>query len=597
MSPTCTQPVHPILSTTYPPGPAMDKKHGITHQIRHKLRGGAFADDRLWKRFSARRLELIDTLDLSSKKASEQEADIRRVSDSLRREFDYGPDFAADFDKLVRAAVQSVRRNRKRSSKTRPGDKRFKSSSPESFITEIARLRDVNDEIVDMSYPRSRQLEVVDHASATIESMLQPRLPPVKNLEISEKTDWEAGARSVQQVLINQIERSRSCAESVTKKSANLQRLGSSVVSACVAYVFEKSFESVNPSSIEYLRGKFENQQYLAGFFRQLDANAPKVSDEVAVTSLYTLLGGCVKDFGFTSVMMPLAKMFYFGVMKDYPFFAKVAKDFDYYEGRTPVEPKKEVKKEPVSAVVSRRGSQVGPLPGDHQLPHPPGSGVSSGVTTPSGMTTPSGSGFFNGPTASHSNHHPEPLPLLPSAMGPRPAPLSKPPLLPPLPPSLSSLAEASVRARPLVPGSGTASVTSTPHSSSPVLNPQRAHHKQVLLRFLDKVLEFSYPTRNSAPPRYYELVENARSAFNLASKTILGLRDLHTHQTIQTDGDLERIFTRQDAIELEVFTQGAKAIPIYELTSTVTSRGGTNSPRYLLPPIKPPIDSFQPLL
>ena len=50
----------------------MDKKHGITHQIRHKLRGGAFADDRLWKRFLARRLELIDTLDLLLKKALEQ---------------------------------------------------------------------------------------------------------------------------------------------------------------------------------------------------------------------------------------------------------------------------------------------------------------------------------------------------------------------------------------------------------------------------------------------------------------------------------------------------------------------------------------------
>lgn len=92
-----------------------NKKLGVTHAIREKLN---FHDERLWKRFSARRLELIDTLDLSSRKASEQELEIRRVSEMLRLEFDYPASYTSDFNKLVRAAIQSVRRNRKRSSKT-----------------------------------------------------------------------------------------------------------------------------------------------------------------------------------------------------------------------------------------------------------------------------------------------------------------------------------------------------------------------------------------------------------------------------------------------------------------------------------------------
>lgn len=89
-------------------------KLGVTHSIRHKLN---FLDDRLWKRFSARRLELIDTMDLSSRKASEQELEIRKVAETLRIEFQYDELYTDDFDKLVRAAVQSVRRNRKRNLK------------------------------------------------------------------------------------------------------------------------------------------------------------------------------------------------------------------------------------------------------------------------------------------------------------------------------------------------------------------------------------------------------------------------------------------------------------------------------------------------
>lgn len=95
---------------------ASQKTSGMTQTIRHKLN---FVDESLWKKFSARRLELIDIMALSEKKASEQDDDITGVADRLRCEYGYPSDTLADFERLVRAGIQSVRRNRKRIPKSR----------------------------------------------------------------------------------------------------------------------------------------------------------------------------------------------------------------------------------------------------------------------------------------------------------------------------------------------------------------------------------------------------------------------------------------------------------------------------------------------
>lgn len=87
---------------------------GTTHKIREQLN---FKDDRKWKKFSSRRLELIDKFGLSSKKASEQDENIKQIATILRTEFNYPISYGPSFEKLVTAAVQSVRRNRKRSKK------------------------------------------------------------------------------------------------------------------------------------------------------------------------------------------------------------------------------------------------------------------------------------------------------------------------------------------------------------------------------------------------------------------------------------------------------------------------------------------------
>ena len=88
--------------------------HGTTHQIRDLLN---FTDAKKWKRFSSRRLALIDQFGLSERKASEQDDNIKQIADMLRTEFEYPVTSQGEFEKLVTAAVQSVRRNRKRSKK------------------------------------------------------------------------------------------------------------------------------------------------------------------------------------------------------------------------------------------------------------------------------------------------------------------------------------------------------------------------------------------------------------------------------------------------------------------------------------------------
>ncbi|OBA25456.1 Vhr1-domain-containing protein [Hanseniaspora valbyensis NRRL Y-1626] len=86
--------------------------NGTTYKIREQLQ---FLDNKKWKLFSTRRLELIDRFKLFEKKASEQDCNIERIANILRTEFDYSIEHQLDFEKLVTAAVQSVRRNRKRS--------------------------------------------------------------------------------------------------------------------------------------------------------------------------------------------------------------------------------------------------------------------------------------------------------------------------------------------------------------------------------------------------------------------------------------------------------------------------------------------------
>lgn len=85
-----------------------------TLALRQKL---GFHDDAVWKQFCVKRLNIIHTLHLGSRKASEQEEEIKHVASSLCKEYGYHPSFELDFEKLIIAGVQSVRRNHRRPSR------------------------------------------------------------------------------------------------------------------------------------------------------------------------------------------------------------------------------------------------------------------------------------------------------------------------------------------------------------------------------------------------------------------------------------------------------------------------------------------------
>lgn len=92
---------------------------GVTTKIREKLN---FHDEELWKKFSSRRLKLIESNKLYYKKASDQDEEVKKIALILSSEFSLNHDHIDDVDKLVRAAIQSIRRNRKRSCKNSKND-------------------------------------------------------------------------------------------------------------------------------------------------------------------------------------------------------------------------------------------------------------------------------------------------------------------------------------------------------------------------------------------------------------------------------------------------------------------------------------------
>ncbi|KAF3987629.1 hypothetical protein FT663_03193 [Candidozyma haemuli var. vulneris] len=507
---------------------AEDKKLGVTHSIREKLN---FQDERLWKRFSARRLELIDTLDLSSKKASEQEDEIRKVAEVLRLEFKFDSQYFDDFDKLVRAAVQSVRRNRKRSTKSKrnSGSKKQRVSSEGSvdsavkqetntpepgghendrFLSEITRLNtDANDEVYDMNYSRAKSITNHDQSRAAIGSLIQPlsskfesrphlgvMLPPLSNMAGSCQTqaENEKELQAIRISLLLLMKRSRSCLESTTKtRNEFLRGLGQNSIGAIAALVFEKSFINLNQTSIDYLSEKLLSHSFLAQFYRSLEPDShvnKSLDDETASLTLQTLVGCCIKDFGFDRILYPLGEAFYRSILLDYPLVSNSSKPFL----RSDIE-----------------NSQQPPVE-DQQVTQ--------------------GSNF-----------------------------------------SLTNLAAVATEIRSHTRGA-------SPDSAQ--------DKKSVVLRFLSSSLEFTYPTRNSAPPRFVEIMENATQAFKLNGNQIYGLRNSKTGAYVNSDFDLEKIFGHEDNIELEIFPQRIPTIPIYEMANTVTpSRYSDDSPRIILPP------------
>uniref|UniRef100_A0A060SXY3 ARAD1A08206p n=1 Tax=Blastobotrys adeninivorans TaxID=409370 RepID=A0A060SXY3_BLAAD len=271
-----------------------DPKSGVTQYIRTKLK---FNDEAQWKKFSARRLELIDSHDLSSKKASEQDEQISMIADALRQEFDYPQDTLGDFDKLVRVGVQSVRRNRKRVPKKKqaesPGvilsdsetipSKRLRSTSPE----------DRNDRL-------------------SINSLITPdeKLPPVHTLSIND-TLGVALDRLGSLVL-----RQGSDGYSATSgANSNATFLGQSIIQTSAAFAVERVFPdtatSANPTVVTLARNCLLSNGVLATLGDAIGAPTLIVFKLVLATNCRSL--------GFDATIDLLSNAFYELLVADGP--------------------------------------------------------------------------------------------------------------------------------------------------------------------------------------------------------------------------------------------------------------------------------------
>ncbi|WPK24516.1 hypothetical protein PUMCH_001790 [Australozyma saopauloensis] len=516
-----------------------EKKVGVTRLIRERLN---FQDDRLWKRFSARRLELIDAMDLSSKKASEQEDEIRKVADILRVEFLYGQLYYSDFDKLVRAAVQSVRRNRKRGLKTNRGNakrqhmhsdlgqdsdgiKREASTGintptePSSFLSEIAHLNtDANDSVYDMSYSTMKVITHKDESRNAIDSIIRPTLanaakpslPSLLKLQTNQRqAEYEQKLRITQNSLLQLIKRSKLCLMvALRPNNDHLCELGRSAFNAVTALMFETSFQNLNQTSVEYLKVKVTQRDFLAKFYRGLDQEATSnLEEETAVTTLDILIGCCIIDFGFDSVVYQVGEAMYYLILVEYPlvlksstqFYAKPFSHREYNNIQTP-------------------------------QPYNSGNSLTNLATIASEMQ--------NFKPVSMSN-----------------AQMSK----------TGSSLDAPIQ-----------------ENAPPCITPAE-ERKSVTLRFLSTTFNFFYPIRSCAPPRFVELMDNAKEAFKLNENQLYGLKNTKTGSIILSDFELEKIFYKESFVDLELYSQGFQAIPIYELTSTITP--SEEKSRIILPP------------
>ncbi|CAB4254017.1 similar to Saccharomyces cerevisiae YIL056W VHR1 Transcriptional activator [Maudiozyma barnettii] len=136
--------------------------HGTTHKIRNALN---FTDSKKWKKFSSRRLALIDHFGLSERKASEQDDNIKQIANILRSEFNYPWGSTSDFEKLVTAAVQSVRRNRKRSKKKTLSRINSSTDTNKSITTSSSTIRFNN--TIQSSTSTSSSISSMDYSKPT----------------------------------------------------------------------------------------------------------------------------------------------------------------------------------------------------------------------------------------------------------------------------------------------------------------------------------------------------------------------------------------------------------------------------------------------
>lgn len=267
----------------------MASSSGVTQAIRGKLQ---FKDEAKWKKFSARRLELIDDLGLSTKKASEQEDRIAFVADSLRQEYGFPKDTLSDFDKLVRAGIQSVRRNRKRARIRHPDDEypakktpRSESLSPQSdYQASFAQLRFEADSKPSVDSP---------------ENVSETKLPSLSSITSEQPPDSHHFNMAIDR-LASFVARA-----SPLMANGNTEFLGASILNAAAAHAVDRvaSFGKIKFTSPGSLRDCILGYTVTSALVRSLGL--------FTLASLNLSLASCCKEFGFDAIILSLSNVYW----------------------------------------------------------------------------------------------------------------------------------------------------------------------------------------------------------------------------------------------------------------------------------------------
>ncbi|VEU20672.1 DEKNAAC101524 [Brettanomyces naardenensis] len=496
--------------------PRYNSSNGATSIIRRRLH---FNDEALWKKFTTRRLQLVETLSLSSKKASEQDDQINICARTLMAEFGFPESTLAEFVKLVRLAIQSVRRNKKRSekrlaSKLIQAEQRKRRRSVEehnegtNFLSSI--MYEENTPTTHhhtYSHDSSSSSSPITSPAITAPSTNKPDDPSVSRLAINSlvspalhdpdrlpsirKLNANPEFADAAQKILLLIKRSKTCYEFSCTSGLQaggstsyqtyelLEEMGSYCVSSAVLFTLEKWFDHLLLDSASYIKLRLKSDLTLSLVVKNLDSNSVEVnrlSDYVASQLFKKLIGGCVKDFGFDSVLYPLCDIFRGVILKDYPLLSKESKMHRW---------------------LTEQQQQL-PRPLQQQPPSQPSIGKS-----PFSLTN-----------------------------------------------EMSVAASKSLTATGLPP-----ILTASRIGFSSRLPPLGHKYTTVIIKFNEQELKFIYSSHSNAPPTLLELITNSRTAFGIADHSRpLRIKEHLSGAAINSDFELEKLFrSDNDHIELEL--------------------------------------------
>lgn len=307
---------------------------GLTASVRTKLN---FHDDKQWKKFSARRLELIHNLSLSSKKASEQDEEIFVVANSLREEYGFPPEYLPDFDKLVRAGIQSVRRNKKRakvSSQGKSNDREFvfvphkryapadddykRSSSPARLSPDDVHGADTHDTrripVTSLvSSPDDKSSSLLSHQSRSAATGAGPTLPSLSKLNLGTSYSPSNFSHSLER-LMSYVSR-----VPLAHGTSNTEYLGMSVMNTAAALAVEKKFSGSD--SAERVQVRIQSFAINSALARSLGC--------ASLSALKLRLAAACREFGFDAVIHSLSSVYYELMDADPSFDFSLASTFE----------------------------------------------------------------------------------------------------------------------------------------------------------------------------------------------------------------------------------------------------------------------------